>query len=68
MTTPTRSCIVIGAGVAGIDMGVQLRRQLKIEDFEIYDRADAVGGVWTNNKYPNFWCDINADVLVQACL
>ena len=57
-----KTCIVVGAGVAGIDMGVQLRRQLKLENFELYERADSVGGVWAQNKYPNFWCDIPADV------
>lgn len=53
--------IVIGAGFAGVGIGVQLRRK-KIDDFLILERAQGIGGVWRDNTYPGAACDIPSHV------
>ena len=49
--------LIIGAGFSGIGMGVALRRE-GIEDFTILERAQDVGGVWRDNRYPGAACDV----------
>ena len=53
--------LVIGSGFSGIGMGVALRRAGR-HDFEIWERADALGGTWRDNHYPGCACDIAAPV------
>ncbi|MFG2664533.1 flavin-containing monooxygenase [Streptomyces sp. NPDC048387] len=48
---------VIGAGVSGLCMGHRLK-SAGIDDFVIYERAPAVGGVWRDNIYPGLNCDL----------
>jgi cation diffusion facilitator CzcD-associated flavoprotein CzcO len=48
---------IVGAGVAGIGMGAQLRRAGR-HDFLIFERADELGGTWRDNRYPGVACDI----------
>ncbi|WP_418059351.1 FAD-dependent oxidoreductase [Pimelobacter simplex] len=48
---------IVGAGMAGVAMGVQLA-QLGIP-FTIYERRAEVGGVWSTNTYP----DVRVDTL-----
>jgi cation diffusion facilitator CzcD-associated flavoprotein CzcO len=48
---------VVGAGFGGIGMGIRLRQE-GIEDFEIFERGDSVGGVWRANTYPGAACDV----------
>ncbi|AYG03286.1 flavin-containing monooxygenase [Gryllotalpicola protaetiae] len=48
---------VIGAGIAGIGMGAQLKRAGR-HDFLIFERADDLGGTWRDNSYPGVACDI----------
>jgi cation diffusion facilitator CzcD-associated flavoprotein CzcO len=50
--------IILGAGLAGLGMAVQLQRQLNEDVFEIYENMDDVGGTWAQNKYPNLSCDV----------
>ncbi len=38
-------------------MGIRLRQE-GIEDFEIFERGDTVGGVWRANTYPGAACDV----------
>ncbi|KAI0860564.1 FAD/NAD(P)-binding domain-containing protein [Xylaria cubensis] len=52
---------IIGAGMAGIAMGVQLKRLLKHENFCIYERGDDIGGTWADNRYPNLSCDVKSE-------
>jgi cation diffusion facilitator CzcD-associated flavoprotein CzcO/acetyl esterase/lipase len=54
-TRPTVA--VIGAGFAGIGMGIALARA-GIRDFTIFDKADGIGGVWRDNTYPGAACDV----------
>ncbi len=48
---------IIGAGMSGVLMGVKLR-EAGFDDFAIYEKADAVGGTWRDNRYPGLACDI----------
>lgn len=48
---------VLGAGLSGVLMGMQLRRA-GIDDFTIYERQPDVGGTWFRNTYPGLHCDI----------
>lgn len=49
---------VIGAGYSGIYLGIRIPQRLRNIDFEIYEKNDAVGGVWYENRYPGCACDI----------
>lgn len=53
------SVVVIGAGIAGLCMGIQLRK-MGIDDFVIFEKADGVGGTWRDNTYPGAACDVPA--------
>lgn len=50
--------VIIGAGISGIAMGIQLAR-LGI-DFVIYERQSELGGTWALNKYPSARVDITS--------
>ena len=54
---PPYRVVVIGAGFAGIGMGVALR-QAGINDFLIVDKAGDLGGTWRDNTYPGLCCDV----------
>ena len=49
--------LIVGAGFAGLGMGIQLARSGK-ESFVIIEQADDVGGTWRDNRYPGVSCDI----------
>ncbi|UFS58085.1 flavin-containing monooxygenase [Subtercola endophyticus] len=53
--------VIIGAGFAGIGLGMRLRRAGH-DDFVILERAEAVGGTWRDNTYPGVACDIPAQL------
>jgi cation diffusion facilitator CzcD-associated flavoprotein CzcO len=61
--TPTQNpvqeveIIVVGAGFAGIAVGIKLR-EAGIHDFVILDKAQSPGGVWRDNTYPGCACDV----------
>ncbi len=58
MSTTTDATVgILGAGVSGILMGMQLRRA-GFDDFVIYDKESDVGGTWYRNTYPGLCCDI----------
>ena len=48
---------VVGAGFGGVGMGIRLRQE-GIEDFEVFERGETVGGVWRANTYPGAACDV----------
>jgi cation diffusion facilitator CzcD-associated flavoprotein CzcO len=48
---------IVGAGIAGVGMGVRLR-QAGIEDFVIVERNESIGGTWFEHTYPGCACDI----------
>src|SRR5579862_1767695 len=49
--------VIIGAGVAGILMGLKLRER-GWHDFTILEKADRLGGTWRDNTYPGIACDV----------
>jgi len=49
--------IIVGAGFAGVGMGICLRRQGE-RSFVILERGGDVGGTWRDNIYPGVACDI----------
>jgi cation diffusion facilitator CzcD-associated flavoprotein CzcO len=49
--------IIIGSGIGGLAMGFKLLRA-GVRNFEIYEKSDAVGGTWRDNRYPGVACDI----------
>ncbi|MEU7588364.1 NAD(P)/FAD-dependent oxidoreductase [Micromonospora sp. NPDC049230] len=57
-TRPSRhTVIVVGAGFAGLAVGIQLK-QRGITSFLILDKGDDLGGTWRDNVYPGASCDI----------
>jgi cation diffusion facilitator CzcD-associated flavoprotein CzcO len=48
---------IVGAGFSGIAMAIALKRD-GLADFEIYERAESLGGVWHHNTYPGATCDV----------
>ncbi len=59
MRTEQHRIVIIGAGSAGLCMGVQLKNA-GIDDFVILDKAAAVGGTWNWNRYPGAECDVQS--------
>ncbi|OLZ61271.1 hypothetical protein AV521_43865 [Streptomyces sp. IMTB 2501] len=49
--------VVIGAGFAGLAMGIRLK-QAGRHDFVILERAADLGGTWRENRYPGCACDV----------
>lgn len=68
MTAARRpSVAVVGAGIAGLGLGIQLRRRGH-GDFTILEQADDVGGVWRDNVYPGVACDIPSQLYSYSFL
>ena len=59
------SVIVIGAGMTGILMTIQLRRA-GIEDITVLEKKDKVGGTWRENTYPGVACDVPAHMYTYS--
>lgn len=57
--------VIIGAGIAGILMGIKLR-QRGWDDFTILEKADSLGGTWRENQYPGAACDVPAHLYVYS--
>jgi cation diffusion facilitator CzcD-associated flavoprotein CzcO len=53
------SVIIVGAGFAGICMGVHLKKE-GIHDFLIIEGEDGPGGTWRVNTYPGAACDVQS--------
>ncbi|KAH7915954.1 FAD/NAD(P)-binding domain-containing protein [Hygrophoropsis aurantiaca] len=52
--------IIIGAGIGGITMAINLRRKLHFDNFMIYEKSSTIGGTWRDNTYPGCSSDIAA--------
>ncbi len=50
---------IIGAGIAGVVAGAQLRKA-GIERIRLIDRAGGIGGTWYWNRYPGVMCDVES--------
>ncbi|KAJ6567004.1 hypothetical protein B0H19DRAFT_1139113 [Mycena capillaripes] len=51
--------VVVGAGIAGVGVGIALRHQLGFNDFTIYEKGPDMGGTWRENIYPGASSDVN---------
>ena len=49
--------LIVGAGIAGIGLGHQLRRA-GLHNFVILERSNRPGGTWRENRYPGAACDV----------
>lgn len=67
MTGRRPTVAIVGAGIAGIGLGIRLRRGGH-EDFTILEQADDVGGVWRDNVYPGVACDIPSNLYSYSFL
>ncbi|HWC21024.1 MAG TPA: NAD(P)/FAD-dependent oxidoreductase [Flexivirga sp.] len=52
-----RQVAIVGAGIAGLGLGIRLKRSGQ-DDFVILERGADVGGTWRDNVYPGASCDI----------
>lgn len=51
--------VIVGAGFAGIGLGIQLKQSGR-DDFVILEQEAAVGGTWRANTYPGCACDVQS--------
>jgi cation diffusion facilitator CzcD-associated flavoprotein CzcO len=54
---PALDVLIIGAGFAGICMGIRLL-EAGMDNFRIFEKAPKVGGTWYFNSYPGAACDV----------
>jgi len=59
MQTKKKTLVIIGAGFAGICMGIHLKKA-GIDDFVIIEGEDGAGGTWRVNTYPGAACDVQS--------
>ncbi|KAJ5329475.1 hypothetical protein N7452_009865 [Penicillium brevicompactum] len=50
--------VIIGAGISGICMAIDLIKRNNCHNFVILERSSSVGGTWNDNKYPGSCCDV----------
>jgi cation diffusion facilitator CzcD-associated flavoprotein CzcO len=55
-TRGTQDVAVIGAGLAGLCMAIELKRA-GMHAFTVFEKGSDVGGVWRENVYPGAACD-----------
>lgn len=53
--------VVIGAGMAGVLMGIRLL-QSGVRELRIFEKGGCVGGTWRENSYPGLHCDFPSHV------
>jgi cation diffusion facilitator CzcD-associated flavoprotein CzcO len=58
MATPDTNILIIGAGMSGLGLAVQLIRKHNFRDFCIVEKGNDVGGTWLANTYPGCGCDV----------
>lgn len=54
-----KNIIIIGAGFAGVGLGLRLKAQ-GLNDFLILEAESGVGGTWWVNRYPGCACDVQS--------
>lgn len=50
--------LIIGAGLSGLGLAVQLVRQYGHRNFELIEKSDNIGGTWLANSYPGCGVDV----------
>ncbi|KAK9709856.1 hypothetical protein K7432_008753 [Basidiobolus ranarum] len=58
----TPKVAILGGGLSGICTALQLKRQLGLESFTIYESHSDFGGTWFANKYPGCACDVPSHI------
>ena len=38
--------VIIGAGISGINVSIELQKQLNLNDFLVIEKSASVGGTW----------------------
>src|SRR5947207_292042 len=59
MATDSPRLAIVGSGFSGLCLGIRLK-QLGIDCFTIFEKADRLGGTWRDNTYPGAACDVPA--------
>ncbi len=59
MGTDRGGIAIVGAGFAGLAMGIRLK-QAGLDDFVLYERREGLGGTWYDNHYPGAACDVQS--------
>ena len=59
MNTNQYEQIIVGAGFAGLCMGIKLK-EAGMNNFIILERNDHLGGTWYDNAYPGAACDVES--------
>lgn len=44
--------LIVGAGMSGLGLAVQIVRNFGIRNFELVEKSEDVGGTWLANTYP----------------
>jgi len=57
----TQDVAIIGAGLAGLCMAIELKRA-GTNAFTVFEKGSDVGGVWRENRYPGAACDSPANL------
>lgn len=57
MATDT-DVLIIGAGMSGVGLAIQIVRKFGIRSFELVEKTEAIGGTWHVNSYPGCGCDV----------
>lgn len=52
--------VILGAGLSGLCMAIQLKRKGYGDDFLIVDKESSAAGTWTTNTYPGAGADVPA--------
>ncbi|KAK2749249.1 hypothetical protein FQN57_006865 [Myotisia sp. PD_48] len=50
--------LIIGAGMSGIGLAIQLKKKYPHASYEIYEKANNLSGTWWANTYPGCGCDV----------
>ena len=56
---PTHHTLILGAGMSGLCMAVQLKKA-GIHDFVVLEKSAGLGGTWWDNTYPGAHVDVPA--------
>ncbi|KAI3639118.1 hypothetical protein MIR68_002648 [Amoeboaphelidium protococcarum] len=59
MTVEQLDVLIVGAGLAGINMAISLHKERPNDQILVLEKTNDVGGVWSANAYPNLHCDVS---------
>ncbi|KAE8550489.1 hypothetical protein TMatcc_008525 [Talaromyces marneffei ATCC 18224] len=54
--------IIVGAGIGGIAASILISNKVPNLEYVVYEKTDAVGGTWTQNRYPGVRCDVPSHI------